>query len=68
MTNSDLKLYAAGHGVKLWQVAKAFGMKDSNFSRMHRVEFTPDQEEKFRQIVDDLAGGKSYDDNVKTSD
>ena len=40
MANQDLKLYAAGKGIKQWQVAELFGQKPSNFSASLRNEWT----------------------------
>lgn len=45
MCNQNLKLMAAGKGVKLWEIALEMGMTDSSLSRKMRVEL-PEQERK----------------------
>lgn len=58
MANQDLKLYAAGKGVKQWQVAESFGQKPSNFSMSLRNEWPEDKKEEYRSIVDKLAADR----------
>lgn len=36
MPNETIKEYAKISGVKLWQIAEAMGMLDSNFSKLLR--------------------------------
>ena len=55
LTNSELKLYAAGKGVKLWQVADKFGITDAAFSRRMRKNFSEDDAAKFKHYVDEIA-------------
>ena len=55
MANSDLKYYAAGKGVRLWQVAKELGYSDSSFSRMLRTEFEDEQKQKIKDLIDLIA-------------
>lgn len=55
MVNDDLRIYAAGKGVRLWQVADKFGITDSYFSRKMRKEFTKQDAERFRKYVDEIA-------------
>ena len=37
MANDGLRIYAAGKGVRLWQVADKFGITDSYFSKKMRI-------------------------------
>ena len=53
--NNDLRLYAAGKGVRLWQVAARFGITDAAFSRKMRKPFTDDEASRFRSYVDEIA-------------
>ena len=54
-SNESLRMYAAGKGVKLWQVAAMFGITDAAFSRKMRKPFTDDEASRFRSYVDDIA-------------
>lgn len=49
--NNDIYVAAKSAGVKLWQIADALGMMDSNFSRKLRKELPADEKEKIRQII-----------------
>lgn len=51
MKNRDIRLMAAGAGVKLWQIAQEIGMTDSSFSRVLRKELSPDRKEEVRAII-----------------
>lgn len=53
--NNDLRLYAAGKGVRLWQVAARFGITDAAFSRKMRKPFSEDEEKLFKSYVDEIA-------------
>lgn len=53
--NETVKCYAKSNNVKLWQIADALGMKDSNFSKRLRYQFTLDEEKAIREIVDKIA-------------
>lgn len=55
MSNKELKLYAAGKGVRLYQVAEKFGILDANFSRKLRKELSKEDAERFRKYVDEIA-------------
>ncbi len=50
--NSLIKHYAKVSGVKLWQVAEALGMQDSNFSKKLRHQLTPTEEQRICEIID----------------
>jgi AraC-like DNA-binding protein len=55
MANQNLKFYAQGKGVRLWQVAEKFGVSESYFSRKLRREFSEEESDKFRTFVDEIA-------------
>lgn len=58
MANERIKNYAAGKGVKLWQIADEMGIQDSSLSRKFRHEFTDEEQKKTLQIIDALAAKK----------
>jgi len=54
MTNQDIRLEAAGAGVKLWQIAERLGIADCNFSRKLRKELPYDKKAEIRRIIAEL--------------
>ena len=58
MKNNDVKEYAKQAGVRLWQVAEAYGMNDGNFSRKLRKELPVEEKKKILEIIDRLAQEK----------
>lgn len=54
MCNLDIRLEAAGMGVKLWQIADRLGIADSYFSRKLRKELSESEKEKVRAIIAEL--------------
>ena len=57
-TNQELKMYAAGKGVRLWQVAEKFGVTDSYFSRKLRKQLSDEEVERFIKYVDEISSSK----------
>ena len=55
LANQDIKLAAAGAGVKLWQIADALGVNDGNFSRKLRHELTAEEKAQILEIIDALS-------------
>lgn len=55
MKNSDIKDAAKTAGVKLWQIAEAYGMQDSNFSRKLRRELPEAEKKEILAIIERLA-------------
>lgn len=53
--NMDLRFYAKGHGVSLWQVAAAYNVHEQTMLNRLRKEFTADEKTDFKRIVDKLA-------------
>lgn len=45
---------AKAAGVKLWQVAAAYGVNDGNFSRKLRNELPDTEREKILEIIEQL--------------
>lgn len=54
MNGQDIKRLILDSGLKIWQVAYAFGITDSNFSRKLRKEFSEADTEKVLSIIDEL--------------
>lgn len=53
--NMDLRYYAKGHGVALWQVAQRMGIHVQTLIQHLRVPFDDAEAEAFKQIVDAIA-------------
>lgn len=61
MANVDVKLIAAGKGVKLWQIADRLGIADCSFSRKLRKELPQEEKEHILQIIAQIAeGGETH--------
>lgn len=54
MTGSEVKEKITTAGLKLWQVAYAYGVTDSHFSRLLRKDFTYEQTSKILSIIEEL--------------
>ena len=63
MANRDVKLAAAGAGVRLWQIADELGILDCNLSRKLRRELPDEEKELLFEIIKRLsaesAGGNT---------
>lgn len=55
MRNSDIRQEIKSAGLRLWQIAEALGMQDSNFSRRLRHELSAAEKAKIREIIADLS-------------
>ncbi len=55
MANREIKLAAAGAGVKLWQVAEAMGIADCSLSRKLRKELPNEEKMRIMSIINGLA-------------
>ena len=55
MSNEALRRFAAGNGVKLWQVTEALGIADTSLSRKMRKELPPDEKERIVRIIRELS-------------
>ena len=54
MSGADIKKAIADAGLKVWQVAYAYGVNDGNFSRKLRKDFSDAETEKILSIIDSL--------------
>lgn len=57
MANQDVRLAAAGAGVKLWQVAEKLGIADCSLSRKLRRELPAEEKEKIFRVIRELSVG-----------
>lgn len=58
MTGTEIKEIATAAGVKLWQVAKAYGVADTTFSKYLRGDFTEAESTRILNIINELAKEK----------
>lgn len=58
MNNTEIRNAAKKAGVRLWEVAAAYGINDGNFSRKLRKELPQGEKEKIFAIIDQLAQKK----------
>lgn len=55
MRNSDIRQEIKSAGLRLWQIAEALGLQDSNSSRRLRHELSEAEKAKIREIIADLS-------------
>lgn len=58
MHNKEIRDSAKNAGVRLWEVAAAYGISDGNFSRKLRRELPEGEKAKVLAIIDRLAQEK----------
>lgn len=58
MHNKEIRDKAKNAGIRLWEVAAAYGLSDGNFSRKLRRELPEGEKEKVLAIIDRLAQEK----------
>lgn len=66
MFNKDVRAYAKGKGVKLWQVAKAMGISEPTMTRKLRSELPETDKQTFRRIINELS--TQNDQEAKTNE
>lgn len=55
MYNHEIKSKAKEKGVKLWEIADAYGINDGNFSRKLRHELPEAEKTKILALIDEIA-------------
>lgn len=55
MVNQDIRRTAAANGVRLWQIAEAYGVTDSTLSKMLRRELPPEKKQEILEIINKIA-------------
>ena len=53
--NNDIRLLAAGKGVRLWQIAKELHISETWFIRIMRDELPDEKKQQIIQIINELA-------------
>lgn len=53
--NMDLRFYARGHGVALWQIAQRMGIHVQTLMQHLRIPFDDAAAKNFKQIVDTIS-------------
>lgn len=54
MSGKEIKELIISAGLKLWQVAEAYGCTDSTFSKKLRGTFTEDETNRIKSIIEKL--------------
>lgn len=54
MTGKEVKKMITESGLKCWQVAEAWGLCDSNFSRRLRKPFSEEEVRRLKDIIKNL--------------
>ena len=57
--NQEIRLYAKGHDVFLWEIAEAMGVGESTLYRWLRATMTPQEEQKYINTIDQIARRKA---------
>lgn len=55
MQNNDIRRAAAASGICLWQIAEAYGMADTSFSKLLRRELPHEKKQEILAIIDKIA-------------
>ncbi len=66
MANHDIKLAAAGAGVRMWQIADALGMLDCSLSRKLRHELSQEEKARIFLIIKNLSKEDSENEATTT--
>ena len=58
MANEDIRIHALKRNVKMFEIAKNYGVNDGNFSRKMRFELPEDEKTKIKSIIDAIADSR----------
>ncbi len=58
MANEDLRIHAIKRNVKMYEIAKSYGINDGNFSRKMRFELPKEEKTKIKEIIDSIADSR----------
>lgn len=58
MTGAEMKQQIIAAGVKIWEVAEAYGVADTTFSKYLRHGFNDDETAKLLNIINELKAQK----------
>lgn len=54
MANEDIRNLISKNRLKYWEIAKEYGLTDSNFSRLLRTPLSDDNRRKILDIIEKL--------------
>lgn len=54
MANEDIRNLIINHRLKYWEIAKEYGLTDSNFSKLLRTPLSSENKEKILDIISRL--------------
>lgn len=57
MSGAEIRKTILNSGLKIWQVAKAYGVADTTFSKYLRGDFTKENADRILNIITELAEG-----------
>ncbi len=57
MNGNEIRNTILQSGVKIWQVAKAYGVADTTFSKYLRGDFNEEETNRILNIIHELAKG-----------
>lgn len=63
LANKDIKLAAAGAGIRMWQIAEELGILDCNLSRKLRHELPNEQKAEILSIIARLSANEGGGEN-----
>lgn len=55
MKNSDVRVCAIEHGVRIWEIADRLGISPETLSRKLRRELEPEEKERMIQAIQTIA-------------
>ena len=58
MANEDLRIHAIKRNVKMYEIAKSYGINDGNFRRKMRFELPDEEKIKIKGIIDSIADSR----------
>jgi hypothetical protein len=64
MKNSDIRIAAKKHNIKLWEIADVLELTDSALSRKLRYELDDKTKSKIFSIIEDLAVKKEIENDA----
>ena len=53
--NYDIKKLADSKGIKMWQIADAYGLHETNFCKLLRYPLDAEKRAKIEKIINDLS-------------
>ena len=57
--NQEVRLYAKGHGVFLWEIGEAMGVSENTIIRRLRFPMSLEEEQKYIDTIDQIARRKA---------